>query len=115
MAASSDLTVYRVSGASLWQMIGAVFKIALPLVVLSFVCSELVAPPSERMAQQLRLKAQHAQVSLKEFRSGVWVKDERSFVNVKSEMPDTSLLNVDIYRFDETYHLQAITNPTRAN
>jgi lipopolysaccharide export system permease protein len=115
MAASSELTVYRVSGASLWQMIGALFKIALPLVMLSFVCSEFVAPPSERMAQKLRLKAQNAQVSLKEFRSGVWVKDDRSFVNVKNVMPDTSLLNIDIYRFDETYHLQAIIHAKRAS
>ena len=115
MAASSELTVFRSSGASIWQMVGALFKIALPLVVLSFVCGELLAPPSERMAQQLRLKAQNAQVSLKEFRSGVWVKDERNFVNVKNVMPDTSLLNIDIYRFDETYHLQSITNAKRAN
>lgn len=115
MAASSELTVYRVSGASLWQMIGALFKIALPLVMLSFVCSEFVAPPSERMAQKLRLKAQNAQVSLKEFRSGVWVKDDRSFVNVKNVMPDTSLLNIDIYRFDETYHLQTIIHAKRAS
>jgi lipopolysaccharide export system permease protein len=115
MAGSSELTVIRSSGASVWQMMGALFKIALPLVVLSFVCGELLAPPSERMAQQLRLKAQNAQVSLKEFSSGVWVKDERSFVNVKNVMPDTSLLNINIYRFDETYHLQAITNAKRAN
>jgi lipopolysaccharide export system permease protein len=115
LAASSELTVFRASGASLWQMLGALFRIAIPLIVLSFVVSEFVAPPSERMAQQLRLKAQNAQVSLKEFRSGVWVKDERSFVNVKSVMPDTSLLDVNIYRFDETYHLEAITNARRAN
>lgn len=115
MSANSELTVYRSSGASVWQMVGALFKIGLPLVILSFVMSEFIAPPSERMAQQLRLKAHNAQISLKEFRSGVWVKDERSFVNVKNVMPDTSLLNIDIYRFDETYHLQAITNAKRAN
>lgn len=115
LAASSELTVLRASGASMWQMLGALFKIALPLIVLSFVVSEFVAPPSERLAQQLRMKAQNAQVFLKEFRSGVWVKDERSFVNVKSVMPDTSLSNVNIYRFDETYHLEAITKAKRAN
>ena len=115
MSASSELTVYRSSGTSAWQLVGALFKIALPLVLLSFLMSEVIAPPSERMAQQLRLKAQNAQASLREFRSGVWVKDERSFVNVKNVMPDTSLLNIDIYRFDETYHLQAITNAKRAN
>jgi lipopolysaccharide export system permease protein len=114
MAASSELTVFRSSGASLWQMVGALFKIALPLVLLSFVCGELLAPPSERMAQQLRLKARHAQVSLKEFRSGVWVKDGLSFVNVKNVMPDTSLSNINIFKFDGTYHLQSITSAKRA-
>ncbi len=115
LAANSEMTVFRASGASLGQMIGALFKIALPLVVLSLVCGELLAPPSERMAQKLRLKAQNAQVSLKEFRSGVWVKDERNFVNVKNVMPDTSLSNIDIYRFDETYHLREIIKAKRAS
>ena len=115
MAASSELTVFRCSGASLWQMVGALFKIALPLVILSFVCGEFLAPPSERLAQQLRLKAQNATVPLKEFRSGVWVKDEHSFVNVKNVMPDTTLSNLDIYQFDATYHLQSIINAKRAN
>ena len=114
MAASSELTVYRASGASLGQMLGALFKIAIPMLLLSFVCGEFVAPPSERMAQKLRLKAQNADVSLKEFRSGVWVKDENSFVNVKDVMLDTSLLNIVIYRLDGNYHLQTITHAKRA-
>lgn len=115
MAASSELTVYRASGASLQQMIGALFKIALPLVVLSFAFSEFVAPPSERLAQKLRQKAQNAQVVFAEFRSGTWVKDERSFVNVKTVMPDGSLAKVDIYRFDDSNHLQAITHASQAH
>lgn len=108
MAANSELTVYRSSGVSLKQMIRALLRIAAPLVVMCFLIGEFVAPPSERMAQQLRLRAQNAQVSLKEFRSGVWVKDERSFINVKSVLPDTSLLDVSIYEFDERYHLRSI-------
>lgn len=114
MSANSELTVYRASGASLAQMIYALFRIALPLVVLSFVCGEFIAPPSERMAQQLRLKARNSPVSLQEFRSGVWVKDEQSFVNVKNVMPDTSLNDVAIYRFDDAYHLRSIINAKHA-
>ncbi len=110
MASSSELTVYRVSGASLGQMIAALFKIALPLVLLSFACSEFIAPPCERMAQKLRLKSQNSQVSLKEFRSGVWVKDDLSFVNVKNVMLDTSLSNIDIYSFNESNQLQSIVH-----
>lgn len=109
MAANSELTVYRSSGVSLKQMMRALVKIGMPLVILCFLCGEFVAPPSERLAQQLRLKAQNAQVSVKEFRSGVWVKDENSFVNVKSVMPDMSMLDVSIYAFDEHYHLRSIT------
>lgn len=115
MAANSELTVYRASGASLIQMLIALFKIAVPLVVLSFIFGEFVAPPSERMAQQLRLQARNSQVSLQEFRSGVWVKDEQSFVNVKNVMPDTSLHNLSIYKFDEAYHLQSIINAQHAH
>jgi lipopolysaccharide export system permease protein len=115
MAANSELTVYRSSGVSLQQMMRALLKIGLPLVILCFLCGEFVAPPSERMAQQLRLKAQNAQVSLKEFRSGVWVKDEHSFINVKNVLPDTSLLDVSIYEFDERYRLRSITAAEHAS
>ena len=114
MAASSELTVYRCSGTSLRQMVTALIKIGLPLVVLCFMCGEFLAPPCERLAQELRLKAQHAEVSVKEFRSGVWAKDGRSFINVKDVMPDTSLVNISIYKFDSHYHLRTITAAKRA-
>jgi len=115
MAANSELTVYRSSGVSLKQMMMALLKIGAPLVLLCFLCGEFVAPPSDRMAQQLRLKAQNAKVSVKEFRSGVWVKDEHSFINVKSVLPDASLLDVSVYEFDENYHLRSITSAERAS
>lgn len=114
MASNSELMVYRSSGASLKQMIVAMLKIGAPLVVLCFVFGEFIAPPSDRMAQELLLKAKNTQMVLKEFRSGVWAKDEHSFVNVRNVLPDTSLLNVSIYEFDETYHLRTITAAQRA-
>lgn len=114
MASNSELMVYRSSGASMKQMIVAIVQIGLPLVVVCIVFGELIAPPSDRLAQQLSLKAKNAQMALKEFRSGVWIKDEHSFVNIKNVMPDTSLLNINIYEFDDTYHLRAITSAQRA-
>lgn len=115
LAANSELTVYRASGVSLLQMIAALLKIGAPLLLLCFVFSEFIAPPSERLAQQTKLKAQNAQISLREFRSGVWVKDEGSFVNVKSVMPDTSLLDVSIFQMDANNHLRSITAAERAS
>ncbi|TAJ83129.1 MAG: LPS export ABC transporter permease LptG [Gallionellaceae bacterium] len=114
MASNSELMVYRSSGVSLKQMIFAVVEIGLPLVVLCFVFGEFIAPPSDRLAQELNLKARDAQMALKEFRSGVWAKDEHSFVNIRNVLPDTSLLNISIYEFDEAYHLRVITSAQRA-
>jgi len=114
MAANSELTIYRSSGASLKQMIRALLKIGFPLMVLSLVCGEFVAPPSMRLAQELRLNALNSLVSFREFKSGVWLKDERSFVNVKNVLPDTSLQNVSIYEFDENFLLRGITAAKRA-
>lgn len=114
MASNSELMVYRSSGASLRQMVVAIVKIGMPLVVLCLVFGEFIAPPSDRLAQELNLKAKNAKLSLREFRSGVWAKDERSFVNIRNVLPDTSLLNINIYEFDETYHLRSITSAQRA-
>lgn len=114
MAANSELTIYRSSGTSLKQMVRALLKIGLPLMVISLVCGEFIAPPSMKFAQELRLKALNAQVSFREFRSGVWVKDEKSFVNVKNVLPDSTLLNVSIYEFDDNFILSRITSAQRA-
>ncbi|MFA6204038.1 MAG: LPS export ABC transporter permease LptG [Gallionella sp.] len=115
MAARSELTIYRASGASTGQMLGALSKIAVPMILLSFICGELIAPPSERLAQKLRLKALNTQVSLQAFRSGVWVKDDASFVNVRSVMPDTSLSDIDIYTFDKSFHMNSVIRAKRAS
>ncbi len=115
MASRSELTIYRTSGASTMQMLGALSKIALPMIIISFFCGELLAPPSERLAQKLRLQAMNSQVSLQAFRSGVWVKDDHSFVNVKNVMPDTSLSGIEIYNFDQTFHLKTIISAKRAS
>jgi len=115
MAANSELTVYRASGVSLEQMIHALLRIGLPFMIACFVVGEFVAPPSQHLAKQIKLKAKNANVSLSEFRSGVWVKDEGSFVNVKAVLHDTTLLGVSIYQFDERYHLRSITAAERAS
>ena len=114
MAGNSELTVYRCSGVSVKQMVTALLKIGVPLVLLCLAFGEVIAPPSERLAQQIRLKAQNLKVSMKEFRSGVWVKDERNFVNVRAVLPDTSLVDVSIYEFDEQYRLSSITSAEHA-
>lgn len=114
MAAHSELMVYRASGASLRQMARALMTAGLPLVVATLLVGEMLVPPCQNMAQELRLKAQSSPMAVRQFQSGVWVKDEHSFVNAKTMLPDKSLLNISIYEFDDNYHLLGVTAAKRA-
>jgi lipopolysaccharide export system permease protein len=104
----SEYTVMRVSGVPARGMVLSLMQTGLIFVVLTFVTGEFIAPVSERAAQQLRLKALKTVVA-QEFRSGLWVKDERSFVNVAQILPDTTLIGVRIFEFDPEHHLRAIS------
>jgi len=114
LAAHSELTVFRASGASLRQLARALVWIGAPLVILCLLCGEFFAPPCERLAQEMRLKAKNAEVTVKQFRSGVWLKDDHRFLNARTMLPDRSLLNISIYEFDDTYHLRSVTAAQRA-
>jgi lipopolysaccharide export system permease protein len=96
----SELIVLRVSGLSVFNIAILLLKIGLIFTMLTFLVGELITPFSEKMAQRMRIKATDSVVA-QEFRSGLWVKDGNSFVNVEEVLPDTSLLNIHIYEFDE--------------
>ena len=104
----SEITVLRTSGLSTARLLLAMAKIGVVFVILTFLVGEFVAPPAERAAQQLRLKAMSSVVA-QEFRSGLWVKDEKAFVNVRDVLPDATLRGVRIYEFDDRYQLQSIS------
>lgn len=108
LARHSEITVLRASGLSTGRMLLSLGKIGAVFVALTFLVGEFVAPPAERAAQQLRLKALSTVVA-QEFRSGLWVKDELAFVNVRDVLPDTSLRGVRVYEFDRQHQLRSIS------
>jgi len=108
LAAHSEITVMRVSGMSTAKALGAILQIGLVFVVVTFVFGEFIAPPGERAAQSLRLKATSSSIA-QEFRSGLWVRDELRFVNVAEVRPDTRLIGVKIYEFDADYRLRSVS------
>lgn len=108
LAANSEYTVMRVSGLSPYAAGAALARIGAIFVVLTFAFGELVTPFAERAAQQLRLAAM-SDVVAQEFRSGLWIKDEFRFINVREVRPDSSLSGVKIYEFDSDYRLRSIS------
>lgn len=108
LVANSEYTVMRVSGVSVQRMALALLQIGSVLVLIGFMFGEYIAPPSDRLAQQLRVKATSGVVA-QEFRSGLWIKDEQSFVNVREVLPDAKLLGVNIFEFDSAHRLRSIS------
>lgn len=108
LAQHSEITVMRVSGVSPSRMAWSLVRAGSLFVLLTFVVGEFIAPPSERFATQLRIRAMSAVVA-QEFRSGLWLKDGPAFVNVKEVLPDSTLIGVKIYEFDPNYHLRTIS------
>ncbi len=109
LARHSEITVLRASGLSTGRLLAVLFQIAAVFAVLTLLLGEFVVPPSERAAQQLRLKEKGQTVG-QDLRSGLWVKDERNFVNVQVVLPDTRLRGIRIYDFDKTGVLRSVTD-----
>ncbi|WP_137938253.1 LPS export ABC transporter permease LptG [Chitinivorax sp. B] len=109
LSSNSEYTIIRASGVSTGGVVRYLLPAGLLFALLTFVFGEYVAPPAERAANQLRLQATNSVVA-QEFRSGLWVKDDRHFINVRQVLPDNTLRDLRVYSFDDRYNLKSILN-----
>lgn len=107
LARHSEITVLRASGAATRDFVVTLLKIGSLFVVLTFLIGEVVVPPAERAAQQLRLSTMSNLVA-QEFRTGLWVKDDKAFVNAAEVTPEAGLRRVRVYQFDQRFQLKTI-------
>ncbi len=108
LAANSEYTVMRGSGLAPWRAISTLFRIGIVFAVATLVFGELITPVSERVAKQLKLSMTSAIVA-GEFHTGLWVKDDRRFVNIREVQPDANLTDVRVFEFDDQYRLKSIS------
>ena len=110
LVANSEYTVMRASGASLMQMTWAIVRIGIPLAVTTFLAGEFLAPPAERLAQQVRVqqRGESMRFVAQQFQSGFWFKQDQTFANIRSLLSDLTLLDVRIYEFDRDLRLNAL-------
>src|SRR5688572_19354716 len=113
LASNSEYTVMRASGLSPRRAAVILAKIGLAFVVLTFVIGEWVAPWSEEQAQKVKLRAMSSMIG-QDLQSGLWFKDEGSFINVREARQTNLLSGVRIYEFDSEYRLRQITLAERA-
>nr|VFK77983.1 MAG: lipopolysaccharide export system permease protein [Candidatus Kentron sp. SD] len=108
LAGSEELTVVRASGVSLARLTLSVMKVGAVLVVLTLVLGELVVPTTERLAEERRSLALSERTSTRTTH-GFWVRDARSFINVRKVFPNNRVGDIHIYEFDDTRRLRFST------
>ncbi|MFQ5937813.1 MAG: LPS export ABC transporter permease LptG [Acidiferrobacterales bacterium] len=112
LALGSELTAMRAAGISLARIVGAAMKIGVVSILFGILIGEVVVPISDTAAERGRAEA--LQIGLHREKTGLWLRDQASFVNVGEVLPDLTLLNVNIYRFDAKERLRTQTFASRA-
>ena len=112
-AANSEYTVMRGSGLSPVRAAFALGKIGLAFVVLTFATGEWLAPYAEEAAQKVKLRALSSLIG-QGLESGLWFKDEGSFINVREARQANQLGGIRIFEFDPQYRLRQMTAAERA-
>ena len=107
LVSNSELTIMLASGVSMRRIAGYMMLIGLLFTVMTWMVGELIAPTTDRFAEQLKLKATH-QLVAQAFRSGLWVRDHNQFINVREVTANGGLREVNAYSFNSQFHLQSI-------
>jgi len=109
LATHSELIAMRAAGLSLRDIIVAVLKAGLLMMLAVFIFGELIAPIAEQTAQQIRVERQQGQVILKS-RYGFWARDGSAFINIRQISSGSRLEDIYIYEFDEKKKLKLVTH-----
>ena len=112
LASNSEFTVMRGAGLSPLQAAWTLTRIGVVFVAATFIIGEWIAPVAEETAQRYRMHALSGLIG-QDMRSGLWFKDERSFINVREARQADVLTGVRIYEFDNAYRLRVINAAER--
>ncbi len=107
LATRSELVVMQAAGFTRLQVAGSVMKTAIPLVLLTMVIGEWVAPQGEQIARNFRSQKMY-DGSLVSTAKGIWTKDGQDFVYIQNVGKDNSLNGISIYHVDDKRKLLSV-------
>ena len=107
LAQRSELVVMQASGFTRMQVALAVMKTAIPLVLLTMLIGEFVAPKGEQMARNYRAQQLYGG-ALVSTQNGLWAKDGNNFIYIERIRGDDQLDGVSIYNFSDQRRLLSV-------
>jgi len=108
LAGSSEFTVMRAAGLSPGQAARLLLKVGVVCALVTLLTGEWIAPAGETAAEKLRMRAMSSLIA-QGLGSGIWLKDENSFVNIRVARRSNKVNDVTIYELDAAYRLRSIS------
>lgn len=107
LASNSELVVMIAAGRSRLNIIHAVMKAAVIMMLVVMALGEFVAPELESKGRELRARAISGG-SLISAQQGIWARDGNHFVNIGEVENTGRLRDITIYRFDTERNLDSV-------
>ena len=108
LASHSELVVMRASGMSLFDIIIAVMKVALVLLLLMVLIGEVLSPVAQHKAAQLKTTAMSGGKAMLT-KQGGWLYSNGSFINIHSVSNDEKLHGVTHYQLEGDLKLKSVS------
>lgn len=99
LARNSELIVMRAAGVSVQRIVFSVLKVGVMLAVIAMLMGEVISPFTETKAQKIRNESMQSNIG-QESNTGVWMRDDNTYVNIGEVLPDLTLLQLKIFEFD---------------
>ncbi|CAG1023509.1 Lipopolysaccharide export system permease protein LptG [Patescibacteria group bacterium] len=113
MANNQELIAMRSAGLSVFGIIRAVLTAGVVLVCIAIFVGEFIAPDYQKDAQLLKAKLDSKQVMLNDL-YGLWLRENKSFINVRTILDNGDLADISIYDVDDSQHLYKTTHAEKA-
>lgn len=107
LASGSQLIVMRAAGFSILQIVGAVVKAAILMLIVITALGEWVAPLGQDRAVQLKIHALHKQLDGNAL-EGVWLHQGNAYINIRSVSYDEKLTQVTSFVFGKNHQLSTL-------
>jgi lipopolysaccharide export system permease protein len=114
LATNGELIAMRASGMSIWRIVRSVLQVGLLMLVVVVMVGEWVAPAAEQFRQHLRVAETDQGVSFLGS-EGLWVRDEKRYINARRILDRKSLADLTVYEFNDNGQLKVSTHATHAD
>lgn len=106
LAGTSELTIMRAAGVSVWRITWSVMKPAMVFIGLGILLGEAIIPLTDQIADSRRALVQGDDKALQS-RHGLWNREGSEFMHFNAVLPNGKLFGVTRYQFNDQNQLLA--------